>query len=714
MPAIKWLLGAVALIPLPALAQQDPADPAREMARIAVVADDEASPSYSASPGSTATGLTLSLRETPQSITVITQERIADQAMTQVGDALRATPGVSLKPVDRGRNNLVARGFEVNNFQFDGSPVATGNVGLETMNSAIYDRIEVVRGATGLMSGAGDPSAAVNLVRKHAVSDTFDAAFSAELGSWDQRGATVDLATPLNSSGSMRARFIASHDERDAFIDLEHRESTIFYGIVDADLTDATRLSIGASLQRDRRDGVLWVGLPYWFSDGTRAVWERSKTSATKWNRWDTDDETYFASLAHEFENRWNVRVDASYHHQREDSMLLWMWGDPDATTGEGMEAYPYHYLAKPRQTHFSITSSGPFTLFGRQHQLTFGVMNSRLEDGWLNRDALDDVPPVGDFAAWDGSYPEPAMGDFYVGSSGTTKQSAAYAATRVSLADAWNLIAGGRVTQWKRDERTAAWTPEGFRIEHSSVFTPYFGVVWDFAERLSAYASYTDSFKPQESRDRNGDFLDPLEGRSFEAGVKGEFVDGRLNASAAVFRIDQENFPVADPGFFVPGTNDPASRPAQGVEAEGYELEITGDLRPDWQMSLGWTHYTAKDADGLDVAVDHPRRQLKLFTKYRLPGALDALSIGGGINWESAKPATATNPVTGLLERVGQPSFALVDLMAKYELREQLSLQLNVNNLLDEKYRYGSYWWGAPYTYGEPRNVLLTLDYRL
>lgn len=73
----------------------------------------------------------------------------------------RYTTGLSLKPVDRGRNNLSVRGFDVNNFQFDGVPMATGNIGLETLNTAMFDRIEVVRGATGLLSGAGDPSAAV-------------------------------------------------------------------------------------------------------------------------------------------------------------------------------------------------------------------------------------------------------------------------------------------------------------------------------------------------------------------------------------------------------------------------------------------------------------------------------------------------------------------------------------------------------------------------
>ena len=69
--------------------------------------------------------------------------------------------------------------------------------------------------------------------------------------------------------------------------------------------------------------------------------------------------------------------------------------------------------------------------------------------------------------------------------------------------------------------------------------------------------------------------------------------------------------------------------------------------------------------------------------------------------------------PVAGVRERVGESSYALVDLMAQYQLSEQVAVQLNVNNVLDEKYRYSSYWWGAPYTSGDLRNALLSLDYR-
>lgn len=703
--------------PAPVAAPGEAADtlPAVTVKAAAPRSGTEGSGSYTTESTGTATGLNLSVRDTPQSVSVVTRERIDDQAMTTVADALRNTIGISVKPVDRGRNNVSARGFDVNNFQFDGAPMATGNIGIETTNTAIYDRIEVVRGATGLLSGAGDPSAAINLVRKHADSKVFTGSLSVELGSWHQRTGTVDLSAPLNENGSVRARFVASLGRQDAFIDLERTRHSVVYGVVDADLGPSTRLSVGASDQRDKRNGVMWAGLPYWYADGTRTDWDRSRTTATRWNQWDTTEQTAFATLQHRFDNRWTLRGDLSYRRQDEDSKMLWMESDPNRGTGQDVRllGWPYYYAANTRQTHFNVSATGPFRLFDREHELHVGVMRSRLRDGWTNRDSIPpDAISLPDFKLWDGSFPEPAAGERYLASTGTTTQSAAYAVTRLQLADPLKLILGARVSHWTREEDVAVWTPAAYAIRHRGVVTPYAGLVFDLSEHVSAYASYADIFKPQTARDRFGGYLDPLQGKSYEAGLKGEFLSGRLNASAAVFRTEQANFAVADGGLLVPGTSTPAFRAADGVVVRGYELELNGEVAPRWELSVGWTQFSAKDADGVDVAVDHARRQFKLFTKYALRGDGAGLSVGGGFTWEGDRPARATNPATGLEEKVGQPAYAVAELMARYAFSRQWSAQLNVFNVFDKKYRSGSYWWGAPYTYGEPRKVLLTGEY--
>jgi outer membrane receptor for ferric coprogen and ferric-rhodotorulic acid len=668
-----------------------------------------------------ATGLDLTPRETPQSMTVITREQIDDQAAQTVAEVLEYTTGLSVKRVDRGRNLLSARGFDITNFQLDGLPFATGNVGLEEGSTAIFERIEVIRGATGLLQGAGEPSASINMVRKRADSRELTGEVNVEAGSWDHFSGMVDVSTPLTSDGAVRARFVAEAYTQDAFIDLESSEGFVLYGTIGADLGPGTRINVGASYQQDRRDGVMWAQLPYWYADGSLTDWRRSKTTGAEWNAWDTAETAAFVSLEQDLGGSWQLRGDVSYFRQVEDSKLIWLWGNPDRATGEGMEVWPYWYLSKPEQWSGNLQVKGGYSLFGREHELVVGAMYNHLAGGWTNRDPVDGtVAAVGDFNAWDGSYPEPEWGERYrMSGFGTTEQTALYGVTRLDVMDRLKLIAGGRLNWWTRDEEEALYTPEAYRIEHKGVFTPYAGLIFDFNDFLSAYVSYTSIFNPQTARDRDGHYLPPLEGNNYEAGLKADLMDGRLRASAAVFRIEQNNFAVPDTAidpdtgepYLVPGTTDPASVAAQGVVSEGYEIEAQGEVLPGWDVSVGWSHFKAQDPDGIDVQAHQPRKVFRMATKYDFAGTLDGFSLGGSMRWESRPPQTADNPATGVTEPVGQEAYALVNLMAAYDVTEQLSLQLNLNNLFDKTYYNTNSYFGG-FIYGEPRNVRLTARY--
>ena len=271
------------------------------------------------------------------------------------------------------------------------------------------------------------------------------------------------------------------------------------------------------------------------------------------------------------------MRADASYVTHEDEERMLWMWGVPDRETGLGMEAYPYHYFGDFSQTQFDVVATGPFSAWGREQEITVGVTHGERRETWSNRDAVEPVPsfPVGDFDAWDGTYQEPELGDRYEASKYITTETALFAAARLQLTDPLKVIVGGRVSNWQQDAAPAVWVPEAFTINHDGVFTPYAGIVYDLNEHYSLYASYTSIFNPQDLRDRDGHYLDPLEGNSYEAGLKAEFLDGKVYAAAAVFLVDQENFGVEDVGHLVPGTIDQAYRPAQGVKSEGYELEV-------------------------------------------------------------------------------------------------------------------------------------------
>lgn len=416
-----------------------------------------------------------------------------------------------------------------------------------------------------------------------------------------------------------------------------------------------------------------------------------------------------FASLAHHFDSGWSIQANAQYLRAKEITNLLYVWGSPDRTTGLGMSASPIYYQGEPRQYQISVQANGPLNLFGRQHELTAGAVYMHGKSGWDSADQIGNSAPVGDFNHWDGSYPEPVYGPTYVGRGQTETQLAVYAAARLNLSDRLKLIAGTRVTRFDRDI-TANWGSALYTMRESAVVTPYLGMLYDLSTYLTAYAGYTSIFSPQNLRDRNGGYLNPLEGRSYEAGLKSEFFDGALYASVAVFRIEQENFGVLDGGMLVPGTTEWAYRAEKGVKSEGYELEVTGKILPRWDVSLSWTQFSAKNREGERVAFRYPSRMLKLFTRYQLDGALSGLSIGGGIDWQGNMLDWRNNPVTGIRENVGQSTFATVGLMAHYQITKPLSVQANIYNLFDRKYYEGS--WGT-FTYGEPRRVLANLTYR-
>jgi len=670
---VKTLSLMVALA-LPAFAQAEEAAAETALSTVTVSGElmgeqTEGTGSYTTGKTKTATPLSMSLRDTPQSVSVVTQQRIEDQGMSDISDVLRNVTGVSVNQYETDRAQFTARGFEIGTLMIDGVPTTwSWSSGEVTTSLAIYDRVEVVRGATGLTTGAGDPSAAINMVRKRATSKEFTGTVDVSVGSWNERRAMLDLSTAVNEAKTLRARVVAESVDGDSWVKNRSNKSQTIFATIEADLSQNTLLSAGYSRQEDKSNGSMWGGLPVWYSDGTRTNWDRSKTTAADWTHWDSVYENYFAVLEHHFDNDWKVKATYSYGDRTGDSDLLWMYGTPDRLTGLGMNLWPGSHKIRTQQEDLGLQASGPFALFGRKHELVLGYVSSKQDFDADSRSALGGAAT--DFNAWDGSYAEPSWGAGVVVSS----------------------------------------NPYNMHFSHE--LTPYAGVVYDLSDTYSVYASYTNIFQPQQKRDISGKYLDPILGKSIEAGVKGEFFGGRLNASAAVFKINQENL-AQSTGETVVGATLPetAYRTSEGATSEGVEFDVSGELAPDWKLGAGFTKFSVTDANGAEVNTTYPRQLLRVFTSYRLPGAWNKLTLGGGVNWQSDIYIDAANPL-GVIEKIEQKAYALVNLMARYEFSKQLSAQLNINNLFDKTY-FSMYEGSAETTYGAPRSVSLSMKYK-
>ncbi|GAA0817597.1 ferripyoverdine/pyocin S3 receptor FpvA [Colwellia asteriadis] len=672
----------------------------------------EGTGSYTTGAMNSATGLAISLRETPQSVSVITSQVIQDQNLLSLTDVVNNTAGLSTRELDSTRFRFSSRGFSVNNFQIDGMPMPLSISGEGATSTAIYERIEVVRGATGLMNGIGNPSAAVNLIRKRANSSEFNGTATVSIGNWNDYRAMVDLSTGLNKGGSIRGRLVGDYEESDSFVDYASKKKSVFYGVIDADLTENTLLSTGVSYQNNQPKGTTWGGLPLWYSDGSRTNWERSKTTAAKWTYWNSKNTNYFLNLTHNLNDDWTIKVNLNQADNKIDRELLYMSGRVDKETGLGLKATPSKGLIETKQTDLGIHINGAFEMFSQTHELVFGTTYSEYDyhDYSYVRNAR---PEPGDFNHWDGSYPNPGFGEAELIHDLAEVQQGYYSAARFSLDERIKLIIGLRFTDWEQVGVSRG--KEVTKGDDGNM--PYAGILYDIEDNHTVYASFTEIFQPQDKiRNRFGKELDPITGSNYELGFKSEFFDGLLNTSVAIFQIKQDNLAEVDEGYFVPNT-EPAQQAyvaLEGTTSKGFEVEAVGVLLPGWNVTASYSQFDAESAEGNDIQTYSPRQLFKLYSSYNFSGALDKLTIGGGVNWQSENYTELKrgNPVTKTPETLKQESYALVSIMARYEITSQLTVQFNINNALDKNYasQIGFY---SQYAYGEPRSINLNMGYQ-
>ena len=660
----------------------------------------EGTGSYTTGAMQTATKLPLSMRETPQAVTVITRQRMDDQAMTSVNDVVKATPGLFLSQSSGpGRQTYSSRGFDIDTIMYDGLPSSYQGwtVGAQP-NLAMFDRVEVIRGATGLVTGSGNPSAAINMVRKRPTAEP-QVTLTGAAGSWDDYRGEIDASSALNDSGTLRGRVVGSYRDANSFRDKEEQDHGLFYAVGEADLGEDTTATLGFSRQEDQTN-FFWGGLPIG-TDGRHLDLPRSTYPGTDWENKEQAINTVFGEVKHRFANDWTLQLSASKAAQ--DALFS---GTYLSRYNGPLETTAYQARHEEDQTAYDVFASGPVQAFGRTHEVVVGTSRREYDMTTKTYSPYTLGLPIG--------APKP---DFVRDSTSheVTTQDGVYLTTRLSLADPLKLILGGRLDWYEYDNRSG----EGdYKVTRN--VTRYAGLIYDLNDTYSVYASYTDIFTPQTSKDLGGKVLEPIVGENYEVGIKGEYFDGALNASLAVFQIDQKNR--ASRADNQAGCPVLTCYDASGlVRSQGLDLELQGALTERWQVGAGYTYTRArylKDENPANenqrFTPDQPEHLFKLSTVYRLQGPLEKLRVGGSVYWQSRMYNDVA--ITDGSYRIQQGSYAVADLMAGYEVNKHLDLQLNANNIFDRVY-YSSIGsdvtWGSTDTYGNPRSYMLTAKYR-
>lgn len=647
---------------------------------------------------SSATGLSLTLRQTPQSVSIIDRERIEDFALTNINDLLSQAVGINVERVETDRTYYNSRGFDITSFQLDGIglPLIWG-IQFGDLDTALFENVETIRGANALLTGVGNPSATINYVRKRPL-DQFQAKGSVQLGSWDLWRAEGDVSVPITDT--VAARVTYAHQERDSHLDYNRNNRDVMSGMVRWQVTPQLKATIGYSRQENNSDGVLWGALPLVYSDGTHIDHPRSASTSADWTYWNTVDTTAFAELAYAFDNGWSLKGVFTYKRFEEDAKLLYAYGAPDPETGLGVSGMAGVYPSDYKQYLGDFYASGPVSLFGRDHELSFGLSTAK-RDGWEYEgfsSATIAYPAVGQWG--DGLIPEPSFPATYLAARSTDRLTRAYGAAHINLADNLKAVVGASA-MWLK---STGYSYDTDLYRKDSKLSPYAGLVADLTANISLYASYTDIYNPQTEVDVNNVRLDPAKGTSIEAGVKSEWLGGRLYATAAIFRGKQKNLAEFAGTFGEDGAGAANDSYYRGVDttSKGFELEIAGHITDNWSLNGGYTWLDIEDADGNDTRTWLPTQTFKLSTTYAVP-QLNDLKLGAQFRWQNAIRSAVD------VGTYRQKGYAVLDLLAGIGVVDHVRASVNVRNVTNTRY-LNSLMWGQAY-YAPPRSVLATLS---
>lgn len=649
---------------------------------------------------------TLTLREIPQSVSVLTQAQIKDQGMTHMAQAMQSVAGVRTDSY-AGEERMSVRGYTLG-AQFDGVPQMASLLYMHN-DLALYDRVEVLRGPSGLLQGSGSPAGSVNYVRKRP-KDTAGVEVAVSAGSWNHYRTEVDATGPLNQEGTLRGRTVLVYSDQDMFYDVGHARNMVAYGTVEYDLTPQTRL--GLALTHLDVERINFFGLPT-KADGSLLGDRKAFVGSDR--RAPREINELVLDASHEFGNGWTAKGTMSRKTLDYNAgYTAYPWSGLDPSNGGLVGVSLGRIQQDDVWTGVDASVSGPFELLGRRHTVTLGY-NRITEDFKGNNNYVSvpdwDVLHNHDFGAL---LPGPAART----SNDYTIESGLYGVTRLKLADPLTLVLGGRWTSYESRSRgiTASghepWT-ENSKVRHE--FTPYGGLLWDVTPQLTWYASYADIFAPQTVKDYQGKLLDPRVGWQIETGIKGAFLDGRLNFSLAAFRIREKNRSMTDPdpSHICPDSWDGACSMAAGeVQSQGWEAEVVGRMVPGWDVSSSYTYLDAKylrdsaNAGHRFAPETTPRHLFKLWSHYRfsdqdLGGSMKGWSLGLGVQAQSD---------IYIANGSHQGGYATVSATVGYRINPRWHAQLALNNLIDRSYLQSVGSATFHNMYGAPRNAMLTL----
>lgn len=636
-----------------------------------------------------ATGLSLDIKDTPQSISVVGRELMDDFGTNNLNDALKLATGISVEEWETNRTNYTARGFDIKNTQIDGVGMPN-NWGIVTgaMDSAGYEKLEVIRGANGLLTGVGNASGTINYVRKRPTNNA-QGYVTLTHGSYDDNRAEIDYSTPFTEDAEWAGRVVAVREMEDSYLRGLHNDRQYLYGVIDGQLSENSTLTAGYSYQNADTTGNMWGALVLGYSDGTQAEFDRNVSPTQDWTYWDTNTATAFLEYSYKFSANWNAKLTYNYRKSADDDQLFYVYAGEngfDRQTGLGLIGWPGKYIDSEEAHLLDGSLNGSFELFGLNQELVVGLSAAKSDLVMYNFSAAIGALPSFPYAG--NVFPEPKWGPKTQTEDSGQELDRAYGVLKLSATEDLTAILGFNYARYHRDGVSSGTAFD----QTEQKFSPYAGITYNFSSHLLGYVSYSDIYQPQDYTDINKNYLDPAKGVNYEIGVKGDWLNKRLLTTLAVFTAEQKNLGTyagvtSDFRYYYTGVD---------IDSKGIEAEVTGNIGELTSIVLGATKLKLEDQQGADTYIWVPRKTVNLSLSTKLP-QYTRLAFGVNAKWQS-EVANFDGAVT-----LRQKSYATVNLFAAWDVTEKAQLKLNFNNITNEKYLTSLYnvgYYAAPRTY--------------
>ena len=619
--------------------------------------------------------------ETPQSVSIITREQFEEQGAISVRQAVSYTPGVYSNQI--GASNrfdyIVLRGFSdgsLDNVYLDGLKMMgdTNSHSSLVVDPWFLENIEVVRGPASVLYGRSSPGGIVALTSRK---PSFDPGGEIKLfaGNNNQRGAAFDVTGALDDNDRVAARLSGMTRYADSQFDTLKEQRYAIMPSLTWRITDQTRLDLMAYLHRDPEGGS-HSGLPY---EGTVVPHNGKKIANTffegedDYDKYDRRENMVGYNFEHMFDNGWSVRQKLRYLH----------------TKVELNQVYAAGWLNESELNRGYSGSDEKMNAITLDNQLDGSVdtwaVNHRLLMGIDYQDRSNDTTGYyGAFPAIDAFNPvygaKPDYITMYSREKHKLRQTGYYLQDQMSW-ERWRFTLGGRYDQVSVSNIDKLNQTRSDLDKNN--FSTRAALLYLFDNGFAPYISYSTAFTPTSFADENGNVLDPMKGKQWEAGLKYEPEGMNSQFSASVFRINQTNIATKEE------PTDPY-RSIGEIESKGVELEAISQLTDSFRLQAAytWTDIRYKKSSPEEQgkrAVYAPRNQASAWLSYDVKsGPLDGLTLGSGVRYVNGITSDRLNTHT-------LPSYTLVDMAIGYDLSKVgikgLSAQLNVNNLTDKSY---------------------------